>query len=122
MVVKRVITGILIALVVGLVIWFGEPVFTILTSLVAAIAAFEYYRIVKSEHIQPLTYFGIVFSVLLVLNANCPPNITLITFPLILVLATIIPLIWMIFRHNKDNSFINWSWTFTGIIYTGLLL
>jgi phosphatidate cytidylyltransferase len=119
MVVKRVITGILIALVVGLVIWFGEPVFTILTSLVAAIAAFEYYRIVKSEHIQPLTYFGIVFSVLLVLNAHSPYSFTL---PFILVLATLIPLIWMIFKHNKDNSFINWGWTITGILYTGWLL
>lgn len=119
MVVKRVITGILIGLVVAFVIWFGEPVFTILTSLVAAVAAFEYYRIVKSEHIQPLTYFGIVFSVLLVVNAQSPYSFTL---PLILVLATLVPLIWMIFRHNKDNSFINWGWTVTGILYTGWLL
>ncbi|MCX6007251.1 MAG: phosphatidate cytidylyltransferase [Chloroflexi bacterium] len=118
MVVKRVITGILIGLVVGLVIWFGEPVFTILTSLVAAIAAFEYYRIVKSEHIQPLTYFGIVFSVLLVVNAHSPYSFTL---PLILVLATLVPLIWMIFKRNKDNSFINWGWTLTGLLYTGWL-
>lgn len=119
MVIKRIITGILIGLVVALVIWFGEPVFTILTSLVAAVAAFEYYRIVKNEHIQPLTYFGIVFSVLLVVNAHSPFNFTL---PLILVLATLVPLIWMIFRHNKDNSFINWGWTVTGILYTGWLL
>ncbi len=119
MFVKRVITGILIGLVVGFVIWFGEPVFTILTSLVAAVAAFEYYRIVKSAHIQPLTYFGIVFSVLLVVNAHSPYSFT---FPLILVLATLVPLIWMIFRRNKDNSFINWGWTLTGILYTGWLL
>ena len=30
MVIKRIITGVLIGLVVALVIWFGEPVFTIL--------------------------------------------------------------------------------------------
>jgi len=119
MIVKRIITGVLIGLVVGLAIWFGEPVLTVLASLAAAIAAYEYYRIVKSEHIQPLTYFGIVFSVLLVINAHSPYSFTL---PLILVLATIVPLIWMIFRHNKDNSFINWGWTVTGILYTGWLL
>jgi phosphatidate cytidylyltransferase len=119
MVVKRIVTGTLIGLVVALVIWFGEPFVTILTSLAAAIAAFEYYRIVKSEHIQPLTYFGIVFSVLLVVNAHSPYSFTL---PLILGLATLVPLIWMIFRSNKDNSFINWGWTVTGILYTGWLL
>ena len=119
MVVKRIITGVLIGIVVGFVIWFGEPLFTALACVVAAIAAFEYFNIVKSERIQPLTYFGIVFSVLLVLNAHSQWQFTL---PLILALATVIPLIWMVFRHNKDNSFINWSWTFTGIIYTGWLL
>ncbi|RPJ63954.1 MAG: phosphatidate cytidylyltransferase [Dehalococcoidia bacterium] len=122
MIAKRIITGILIGIVAGVAMWLGGPVFTVVAALVAAISAYEYYVIVKSEHIQPLTYFGIVFSILLVLNANCPPNITLITLPLIIILATIIPLIWMIFRHNKDNSFINWSWTFSGIIYTGLLI
>ncbi len=119
MVVKRIITGVLIGIVVGFVIWFGEPLFTALACLAAAIAAFEYFSIVKSEHIKPLTYFGIVFSVLLVLNAHSQWPFTL---PLLLALATVIPLVWMIFRQNKDNSFINWSWTFTGIIYTGWLL
>jgi phosphatidate cytidylyltransferase len=119
MVVKRIITGVLIAIVVSFVIWFGEPLLTAFACLVAAIAAFEYYKIVKNEHIQPFTYFGIIFSVLLVLNAHSQWPFTL---PLILVLATLIPLIWMIFRSNKDNSFVNWSWTISGIIYTGWLL
>lgn len=119
MVIKRVITGFLIAIVVGLAIWLGDPVITILASLVAALAAYEYFRIVKTENIQPLTYFGVVFSVLFVLNAHSPFNFTL---PLILVLSALIPLIWMIFRRNKDNSFISWSWTVTGILYTGFLI
>ncbi|MBN1375710.1 MAG: phosphatidate cytidylyltransferase [Dehalococcoidia bacterium] len=119
MVVKRIITGVLIAIVVGFAIWYGEPVLTALAATVAALSAYEYYKIVKSEHIQPLTYFGIVFSVLMVLNAHSPFSFTL---PLLLVLATLIPLIWMIFRSNKDNSFINWSWTLTGILYTGWLI
>lgn len=119
MVVKRIITGVLIAIVVGFTIWYGEPILTILAAIVAALAAYEYYSIVRSEHVRPLTYLGIVFAVLMVLNAHSPFNFTL---PLLFVLATLVPLIWMIFRPNKDNSFINWSWTLTGIFYTGWLI
>jgi phosphatidate cytidylyltransferase len=119
MVVKRVVTGLLIAVVIVFTIWFGEPVLTVLACAAAGWAAFEFYRIVKSEHIHPLMYFGIAFSVLLVLNAHSPWPFTL---PLIFVLITLIPLIWMLFRHNKDNSFINWGWTVAGILYTGWLL
>lgn len=119
MIVKRLITGFSVAIVIGLLIWAGEPWFTVVACLVAALAALEFYNIVKSEHIQPLTYFGIIFSVLFVINAHSPYTATC---NLLFVLLTLIPLIWLIFIRNKDNSFINWGWTVAGVLYTGWLL
>jgi phosphatidate cytidylyltransferase len=119
MIIKRLITGFSVAFVIGFLIWAGEPWFTVAACLVAALAAFEFYNIVKNEHIQPLTYFGIVFSVLFVINAHSPYTATC---NLLFVLLTLIPLIWLIFMRNKDNSFINWGWTVAGVLYTGWLL
>ena len=119
MVLKRFTTGILIAIIAGLATWFGEPWFTQIAYIAAAAAIFEFYRVVKSEHVQPLTYLGTAFAIMLILDAHSPYEFTL---PLILVLATLIPLIWMLFRQNKHNSFINWGWTIAGVLYIGWLL
>lgn len=119
MVVKRIITGVLVGLAVGIVIWAGEPWFTLTVCLVTILATLEFYRIVQSEHVQPLTYFGLALSVLVVLNSHSPYSFTL---PILLVLATLVPLIWMLFRQNKDHAFINWGWTLAGVLYIGWLL
>jgi len=66
-----------------------------------------------------LTYLGIVFSILIVLNAHSQSNITL---PILLAAITVIPLTWVLFRKNKDNSFASWSWTLAGVLYIGLML
>lgn len=119
MVAKRIITGVLIALIAGLAIWAGDPWFTTAVCLVAAIATLEFYKIVRNEHVQPLTYFGLVMSVLMVLNSHSSHTFTL---PLLLVIATIVPLIWLVFIPNNDNAFISWGWTLAGIFYIGWLL
>ena len=72
MVIQRIITGLLIATFVGVIIWFGEPWFTIAACIVSVIATFEFYRMVKNEHIEPLTYLGLAFSILFILNAHSP--------------------------------------------------
>jgi phosphatidate cytidylyltransferase len=119
MVIKRIITGFIIAVVIGSVIYFGDPWFTAAVCLVTALGTFEFYRIVRSEHVQPLTYFGIALGILTVLNVHSPYPLTL---PLLLVVATVVPLIWMLFRKNKDNAFISWGWTLAGVFYIGWLL
>jgi phosphatidate cytidylyltransferase len=119
MVIKRITTGIIAGLIAGIVIWAGEPWFTIILCLLSAASAYEFFRIIKNEQVQPITYLGIIFSILIVLNTHSTSSLTL---PLLLVLATLIPLTWMIFRNHKDTAFISWAWTLGGIIYTGGLL
>ncbi len=119
MVVKRIITGVLIAVFIGVIIWLGDPWFTLAAIAVAALGCLEFYRIVRTENIQPLSILGVVFSVLFILNAHSPFSITL---SLLFALLTVVPLIWVLFQKNKDNAFINWGWTAAGVLYTGWLL
>ncbi|MGD0354709.1 MAG: phosphatidate cytidylyltransferase [Dehalococcoidia bacterium] len=119
MIIKRLITGFAVAIFIGTVIWAGEPWFMLAACLVSALAAFEFYNIVTSEHIQPLTYLGMAFSVLFVINARSP---FAATCNLLFTLLTLVPLIWLIFARNKDHSFINWGWTVAGVLYTGWLI
>lgn len=119
MILKRIITGVSIAVIVAVIIWLGDPWLTIAACIISALAAFEFYRIVKCEHIQPLTYPGIFFSILFVLNSH-------ISHPysqaFLLALIILVLLIWVLFKQDKDNAFINVAWTITGIFYTGFLL
>ena len=125
MVIRRIITGVLIAIFVAFIIWFGEPWFTIAACMVAAVATFEFYRMVKTEYVQPLSYFGIACSVIFIANAYYiayAPSPYPCTFSILFASITVIPLIWVLFRRNKDNSFINWGWTLAGILYIGWLM
>ena len=119
MVLKRIITGVSIAVIIGVIIWLGDPWLTIAACIIAALATYEFYRIVGHEHIQPLIYPGIFFSILFVLQTHVTnPHSQWFLLATIIVLL----LIWVLFIQNKDNAFINVAWTITGILYTGFLL
>jgi len=129
MVAKRIITGLLIGIVAGILIWFGDPWVTVAVCVVAALASYEFYRIVKNENIQPLTWLGIVFSILFAINAfvqtnsiNFPGVSSWFTLSLLVTSITVIPLLWLLFKQNREHAFINWGWTVAGVLYTGWLL
>jgi phosphatidate cytidylyltransferase len=129
MVAKRIITGLLIGIAVAFLIWFGDPWVTLAVCIVSALALHEFYRIVKNENIQPLNFLGIIFSVLFALNAyvqshtlNIAGVSSWFTLPLLISLLTVVPLIWLLFKQNREHAFINWAWTVAGVLYIGWLI
>jgi phosphatidate cytidylyltransferase len=129
MVAKRIITGLLIGIGAGILVWLGDPWVTVAVCVVAALAAYEFYRIVKNENIQPLTWSGILFSVLFAINAfvQTQPKFfsgvsSWFTLTLLITSITVIPLLWLLFKQNREHAFINWGWTVAGVLYTGWLL
>ena len=129
MVAKRITTGLLIGIAVAFLIWFGDPWITLAVCAVSALALHEFYRIVKNENIQPLHWLGIIFSVLIGLNACVQAhalNIAGVSFwftlPFLISLLTVVPLVWLLFKHNREHAFINWAWTVAGVFYIGWLL
>ena len=129
MVAKRIITGLLIGTGAGILVWLGDPWVTAAVCLVSALASHEFYRIVKNENIQPLTWLGLLFSILFAVQAfvqthsiNIAGVSSWFTLTLLITSITIIPLLWLLFRQNREHAFINWGWTVAGVLYTGWLL
>jgi phosphatidate cytidylyltransferase len=129
MIVKRIVTGLVLAVIVVVLIYLGGIPFTAAVCIIAILGSLEFYRIVKSQGVHPLRWLGIAFSILLIVNAYVQQyNLSFLPYPrdfalpLLVTLMTLIPLLWLLFRPNKDNAFINWGWTVAGILYIGWLL
>jgi phosphatidate cytidylyltransferase len=102
-----------------IIVWFGEPWFTILIALWGLIAAYEFFTLVKNIKVSPLTYFGLLWTLLFIISPYFKYDITL---PSLLTSAVIFPLLLLLIRRNKEQAFNAWVWTLAGIIYIGWLL
>jgi len=102
-------------------IWFDKPIpwFTILVAIWGLLAVFEFYKLVNPSKVPPLTYFGLIWSLLFILSPHF--NYDLVT-PLLLTSAVILSLIWLLRHPQKEGAFIGWAWTMAGILYIGWLL
>ncbi len=128
---KRVITALWgIPLLVALV-WFDKPLpwFTVLVAIWGVLATFEFYRLVIASKVPPLTYFGLIWTLLFILSRNSDLraifeahfDLNLLT-PLLLTSAVMLSLIWLLRRPQKEKAFTSWAWTIAGILYVGWLL
>ncbi len=116
---KRVITALWGIPLLITIIWYGEPWFTILVAIWGLLAAFEFYRMVAASKVSPLTYFGLIWTLLFILS----PHFDYATLtPLLLTSAVILSLIWLLLHRQKEGAFIGWAWTIGGILYVGWLL
>ena len=113
----------------GVIIWFGEPYFTIFISVVGLLAALEFYRLSKGAKAQPLTVFGIIWTILLIIvrdawiRTQLAPYIDIeLLAPNMITAGMAISLLLLLARKQKQGAFTDWSWTFAGIFYVGWLL
>ena len=118
---KRVITALWGILLLIAAVWFDKPLpwFTILVAIWGILAVFEFYRLVTALKVSPLTYFGLIWTLLFILS----PHFDYDTLtPLLLTSAVILPLVWLLLRPQKEGAFASWAWTIAGILYVGWLL
>jgi phosphatidate cytidylyltransferase len=126
---KRVLTALLGIPLIAIVIWFGNPWFTILVAIWGALAVLEFYRIAAINKLTLFTYFGIIWTVLFIISQNSDIisiiepyiNLNLIT-PLMFTLLVVLSLILLLVFQQKEKAFLHWVWTLGGIIYIGWLL
>ncbi len=116
---KRVITALCGIPLLIAIIWFGQPWFTILVAIWGLLAVFEFYRMVAISKASPLTYFGLTWTLLFILNPHFDYDFVI---PLLLTSAIIPSLIWLLFRQQRGGAFMDWAWTIAGILYIGWLL
>lgn len=131
MVRQRVITALCSLPILVVAIWFEKPLpwFTVFVSIWGILAILEFYRLVAASKAPPLTYLGVVLTLLFILSRNSTLLSILRPYfdinqnmPLILTSIVIISLIWLLLRPYKENAFAAWAWTIAGITYLGWLL
>lgn len=115
----RLLTSFVALPVVLAAMWFGKPWFTILIACWGLLAALEFYRMVAASKASPLTVFGLIWIVLLIIS---PHFSNVIPAPLLLSSAIVLSLIYMVLRPQKEGTFAGWAWTMSGILYIGWLL
>jgi phosphatidate cytidylyltransferase len=122
----RTISTLIALPVIVIVVWLGTPWLTFLAAAWGMGAVYEFYQLVKkSKGLEPLTWFGLIWVLLFILNPGFPhilPVYRLQPVSLLLTTAVILPLIILLFRKGKENAFANWAWTVAGILYIGWLL
>lgn len=124
---KRVITSLWGIPLLVAAIWFNQPLpwFTILMAICGVLAVLEFYRVVTVSKVLPLTYFGLVLTLLFILSRDSGlPTFLQPYFDirLLLTLLVVLPLIWLLLRRQKDGAVDGWVWTVAGILYIGWLL
>ena len=126
---KRVITALWGIPLLVAIVWFGEPWFTIIVAIWGVLAVFEFYRLVAASKVPPLTYFGLIWTLLFILSRNSDllsilkPHFDLnLLTPLLLTSAVLLSLIWLLIQAYKGKVFTPWAWTIAGILYVGWLL
>jgi len=122
---QRVITAAIGVPLVILAVWFGEPWFSILIGAVALAVALEFYHLIAASHKGcPLTYFGLLWTLVLVLSPHYQ-NISVLNvdvLPLAITLPIMISLVWLLHRSPREKAFDNWAWTVAGALYAGWML
>jgi phosphatidate cytidylyltransferase len=118
---KRVITALWGLPLLIAAIWFDKPLpwFTVLVAIWGLLAVSEFYKIAAASKILPLTYFGLVWTLLFILSPHFDYNSLI---PLLLTSGVILSQIWLLLRRQKEAAFIDWAWTIAGILYLGWLL
>ena len=91
----RILTAVVGLPLLIAIIWYGEPWFTILIAVMAALGSWEFYRMATQEKIKPITYFGLTWVILFILSPHCPYPVTT---PLLISSAIVFPLILLLFR------------------------
>ena len=115
---KRILSALWGIPILIAVIWLGPPWFSLLVAIWGVLAVFEFYRLVSTK-VSPLTYFGLIWTLLFILSPHFDYNYLT---PVLVTSIVMLPLIWLIIRPHKEMAFIRWAWTIAGILYVGWLL
>jgi phosphatidate cytidylyltransferase len=118
---KRIITTVCLLPILVAAVWFDEPLpwLTILVAIWGMLAALEFYRVVETSQVLPLTGFGLLWILLIIISPHCS---WAYINPLLLTSAVVLPPIWLLARRQKEEAFLSWAWTIAGILYIGWLL
>jgi len=118
---KRVITAACLLPILVAAVWFDKPLpwLTVVTAIWGVLAALEFYRVVRTSRVEPLTCFGLIWTLLFIISPHCS---WAYINPFLLTSAVVLPPLWLLAHRHKEDAFTGWAWTIAGILYIGWLL
>ncbi len=119
---KRFLTALWGIPLLAAAVWFDEPLpwLTILVGLWGLLAVFEFYKLGEKIKLEPLTWFGLLWTLLFIISPQLDNDyLTPLTF---LASAVVVSFIWIIARRRREGAFLDLAWTIGGILYIGFLL
>lgn len=116
---QRIISAIVLLPVIGAVVWFGEPWFSIVLAIFALLGILEFYRLAIVAGWRPFQYLGIIFTLLFILVAHSDDTRLI---PFFITAVIVIPLIRGLLYPTKRNAMMNWTWTVGGVFYIGWMI
>ena len=120
---QRVITAAIGVPLIILAIWFGDPWFSLFIAAAALGGTFEFYHMGRSENRNyPLVYFGLLWSLAVLLSPLTLHYKAVDSLPIIMASATVISLLCTLFHSRRERAFHDWAWTVAGVVYVGLML
>jgi phosphatidate cytidylyltransferase len=119
---KRFLTALWAIPVLVAAVWFDRPLpwLTVLVAIWGLLAVFEFYKMGEKIKIAPLTFFGLLWTLLFILSPQLDNQY--LTPPILLASAVVLSLIWIVLRQRREGAFLDWAWTLGGILYIGFLL
>lgn len=118
---QRIVTGAIALPLLVIIVWLGEPWFTLLIALGVTLGSIEFYRmVIPDKKAQNFAYFGLPWSLLLVFSPHF--GNTAIIIPILITSIVGLSSIWFLFLPRQRASLSNWAWTITGVFYIGWML
>jgi phosphatidate cytidylyltransferase len=119
---KRLLTALWGVPILAAAIWFDQPLpwLTVLVALWGLLAVFEFYKLGEKIKLEPLTWFGLLWTLLFIISPQLDNDY--LTSSTLLASGVVISLIWIIARRKREGAFSSWAWTIGGILYIGFLL
>jgi len=115
----RVITAGVGVPIIILAIWFGDPWFSLLIAAAALAGTYEFYHMANFDRREPLIYFGLLWTLALVLSPHYRnPDV----LPIVITAAMLVSLIWLLRHPSREKAFRDWAWTIVGALYVGWML
>jgi phosphatidate cytidylyltransferase len=119
---KRILTALWVAPIMVAAVWFDQPLpwFTVLVAIWGLLAVFEFYKLGEKIKLEPLTWFGLLWTLLFIISPQIDNRY--LTSPFLVASGVVLSLVWLLMRRRREGAFISWAWTLGGILYVGWLL
>ncbi|MCL5960079.1 MAG: phosphatidate cytidylyltransferase [Chloroflexi bacterium] len=120
MIPTRILGGALVVIAILLVVFIGEPWYSIAITIWGAGALYELYTMFAHGGFRPESFAGIGILVLIMAAAffRATPAIT----EALVVAAVVVPLVCVLIRRDRTVALGSWALTVAGVLYIGWLI